>query len=104
MKKIYRSILIYINNDQNASKKLSNLTQLFDKLNILDNLYDIKTVFYTILKIANNHYRGPDFFTKIESILKYFKDEMKDNFSNTEIFNIFQSNKRILLYLVKKKL
>lgn len=54
--------------------------------------------------IAENHYRVPNFFGKIEQILLYFKDTIKKIFSNDDIFMLFVSNKRILLFLFKEKI
>lgn len=104
MKRIHGSILLYIEDDQHSAKNLSNLIKLFDKLNIRDNLHDVKSTLHIVLKISNNHHRGPNFFSKIEAILKYFQDQIKIFFSNSEIFNIFKSNKRILLFFITEKI
>ena len=64
---------------------------------------EIKPFLYIISKISNNYHRSPDFFDKIENLLLFIKDQIKQSFSNFEIFNIFKSNKRILLFLFKEK-
>ncbi|KAK8871487.1 hypothetical protein M9Y10_007216 [Tritrichomonas musculus] len=56
-----------------------------------------------LVNIAYHHKRIPNFFNKIENILKIFEDSLK-KYSNYEIFQIFSSNKRILLFLIKEKL
>lgn len=55
------------------------------------------------MKVANNHARSTNFFDKIFKLLDYFMINMKQSFSNNEIFDLFKSNKRILLYLIESK-
>ena len=57
-----------------------------------------------ITRIANYHYRSSNFYDKIIKIILIFKDAIKNMFSNTEIFQIFQSNKRLLLFLFEENL
>ena len=101
MKNIQENLLIYIENDANTEEKFQNLNTILDNLKIRENQHELKSLLHMILKIANNHHRGPDFFTKIERLITIFKDEMTKNFSNSEIFTIFKTNKRILLFLIE---
>ena len=51
------------------------------------------------------HHRFPNFFfSKIERILQFFKKDIRKYFSNSEIFNIFAGNKRILLFLIEQQI
>ena len=59
-------------------------------------------VLHLLLQIANNHHHTKNFFTKIEYILRYFKKKLKEVFSNNGIFSFFESNKRILLFLIEE--
>ena len=53
-----------------------------------------------IFFLSNYHHRGLGFFSKIEKILFFFlKNSIKQTLSNLSIFNIFQSNKVIILFL-----
>ena len=63
-----------------------------------------KEILYLISKIAKNHHQNAGFFSKIEKFLLYFEDKIKQTFSNSEIFNFFKSNKKILLFLFEKKI
>ena len=40
----------------------------------------------------------------MEKILDFFKTKMRENFSNSEIFNIFKRNKRIVLFLFEDEI
>ena len=68
------------------------------------NKHEFKSLLHLILRISDNHYRGTNFFNKIEKILLFFKDDIKNKMSNSEIFQIFKSNKRILLFLIEEKI
>ena len=62
------------------------------------------SLFHLITKISNNHYRFPYFFEKIQKILLDLKDSIIKNYTNYEIFHIFKSNKRLLLFLIEEKI
>ena len=99
MKKIHGILLDFLDHGDNNEEKYQNLIQIFDDIKIHDDKFKIKLLLYLILKISNDHHRESEFFSKIEQILRFFKDDMKKNFSNHELFYIFKSNKRLLLFL-----
>lgn len=82
------------------------ILDFYKNTKIKDNRFELLSLLHLISIIVNNDHRFRDFFSKIERILKYFKEDIKKYFSNSGIFNIFVSNKRILLflheYIVKK--
>lgn len=86
-KKNFKKLLSTINipKGNNAGEKLEQFIQL-------------------LLNIANNHHRTNTFFSKIFQIHKYYGNQIKENFSNLKIFNIFQSNNIILLFLIENKI
>ena len=104
MREIQSNLLDFIEDDQNADENFPALQLFFEKLSIQDNKHDLSFLFHLLTKIADNHYRGPFFFEKIEKILKLFKDDIKKYFSNSEIFNIFKGNKRVLLFLIEENI
>ena len=59
---------------------------------------------HLLTKISDNHHRIPDFFDKIGRILQVFQVDIKKYYKNSEKFNIFKSNKRILLFLNEQKI
>ena len=54
---------------------------------------------HLLLKLSKNHFRQPTFFSKIEQILTFFTEDIKQTFTNSELFDFFKLNKRILLFL-----
>ena len=104
MKKIHENLLDYIDSETNIEEKYQNLKNIFEDIKIHNNQFEIKSLFYLIVKISNNHHRESGFFSKIEQILELFKDDMSKYFSNSELFHIFKSNKRLLLFLFEENI
>lgn len=52
---------------------------------------------------AANHYRGNLFFQKVFHILQHYKIQIKQTFSNLEIFDISLNNKKIFFYLFENE-
>ena len=103
-KKIQESLLDYIDDETNMEEKYQNLVFLFDDINIHSNRYKIKLLLNLISKISDNHHRLPNFFYKIDRILHLFSEDMKKYFTNSELFNIFKSNKRLIFFLLEEKI
>ena len=99
MKNIQENLISYIDNEENYK----NLINIFQKINIHEDKFKIKSLFHLLLQISNNYHRVSDFFSKIERIIQQFKEDIKKYFSNTELYLIFQSNKRLLLFLIEEK-
>lgn len=57
-----------------------------------------------LLKISKNHHRSQDFFLKIEQITSYLEEDIKNNFSNEDLFDFFKNDKKFLMSLFKKKI
>ena len=104
MKMIQSIILNYIESYHNAEENYQNIIQFFNDQKIKTNKYLLKSILHLLLKISNNHYRLPYFFIKIENIIQYLLENIKQTWSNFEIFHIFKSNKRILLFLIEEKI
>ena len=103
MKNIHNCLLEYLDYEGIVEEYFGNL-QDFIEQNIKENKYKLKLLLHLILQIGNNHHRESNFFPKIEKILLYLKDDIVKYFTSIELFIIFQSNKRILLFFIEKKL
>ena len=77
MKNIQKNLLEFIDSEENIEENFQNLTKIFHDENILKSKHKIKTILYILLNIANNHHRTPNFFSKIEKILIFMKDSIK---------------------------
>ncbi|KAK8871663.1 hypothetical protein M9Y10_007401 [Tritrichomonas musculus] len=65
---------------------------------------ELRELLYLILKISNNHHRCDGFFNKIKQIFLILKEDINNSFSKAEIFDIFKSNKRIILLLLETEI
>ena len=104
MEEIQIKLIEFIDGGSNNENEFKDLISLFDEQKIKENKHNLKTLFHLLVKITDNHHRSANFFDKIEQILSFFQDEIKQNFSNFDIFNIFKSNKRILLFLFERQI
>ncbi|KAK8872241.1 hypothetical protein M9Y10_008007 [Tritrichomonas musculus] len=104
MKEVYRKLLHFIENNDNGDNYFQELIKIIKDYKIPENQNYFKSLLHLIINISNNHHRGPNFFDQIFQILRYFHSEITRYFSNTEIFMIFESNKRLLLFLLDEKL
>lgn len=104
MKNIQLSIRNFLDNDEDDEENFRILTTIFKDQYIHDNKHKLKLLLHMIVEISNNYHRSSNFFSKIEQILLIFKEKITFFYSNWEIFNIFESNKRILLFLIEEKI
>ena len=104
MKKVQILLLKFIDCELNSDAYFTKFIQLIDNLKIPKNPDLFKSLLELILNIANHHHRVSDFYDKIFKILKNYKKEIQENFTNSSIFNFFESNKRLVLFLIDEKL
>ena len=102
-KKNQKELLNFLDNDENIDLNFHNLKIFFEDTKIRDHQHEFRLFWRMLMKIVNNHHHGPNFLSKIEQIILYFKDDIK-KYSNIEKFNLFKSNKRILLFLIEEKI
>ena len=104
MRNIQDNILNFLDKSDDNEENYQIITDIFEYQKINENIQKIKLVLKLLLKIAKNHHHETDFYAKIFKIILYFENQIVNYFSNMEIFNIFKNNKRILLFLFKKKM
>lgn len=104
LKEIHNCVINFIDCEDKDESKYNELVHLLDTKNIKQNKEDLRYFFSLLNKIIDNHHRGSDFYAKIEQIIKIFAKEIIEYNSNSEIFQIFCNNKRVLLYLLEEKI
>ena len=95
----FQSNLIDYLNDEKDFEAITESIRDFQKY---VNIREMNYIIQLIVEISNNYHRTPDFFNKIFKILNLMKSEIEENYTNSEIFNLFKSNKRILLFFIEK--
>ena len=103
-KELYNSLMIYLESSENSKQDFQNLIDIFTNQKEEKSKAKLEKIIQLITGIANNHHRNEFFFKKIYQIIDQLKDEIKQTFSNIEIFKLFQENKKILLFLFKNKI
>ncbi|KAK8892248.1 hypothetical protein M9Y10_029471 [Tritrichomonas musculus] len=98
---IQNEILGYFDNENDNFDDFKNF---FDEMKIHENEVDIKKIFPILRTIIDNHYRKSHFFAKLEKIIRYFKEDAKQAFTNDELLDLFSQNKMALLILIKQKM
>ena len=103
-KELYSYFIDYIECEkENADSSLSMFISNIENQKIKENRRKLYLLFCLIVHVSNHHYRGTGFFSKIEKILDYLQSSIKQTFSNSELFEIIKTNKRILLYFFENK-
>ncbi|KAK8895501.1 hypothetical protein M9Y10_023968 [Tritrichomonas musculus] len=103
-RKLHSSFIEYIESTDDTDKYLQNLISFIEDTQLLKDKPNFNELLHMVNYITNEHYRTPDFFQKTDAFLSYIKNDIQNHFSNIEIFNIFQENKRILLSLFNEKI
>ena len=103
-KSIYDKYINFIESEENIEENFMNLTQIIVDAKIKDCQHKLRLFLRMVISIADNHQHCQQFYAKIDQTLEYFKDDIKKYFLNSEIFSIFKSNKRILLFLIEEKI
>ena len=107
-RKFQEAVINFIENEtRNGNESSIDLKDLIEKLNeeqILQDRQEMESFLYMVSSISKYHHRSDFFFTKIENLLLECKKEIRHFFTDKELFHIFQSNKRILLFLIKQKM
>ena len=102
MKEIQNHILEFLDSETEDQPNFDNLSQIIKSQTSHLEVQKLKSFLNIISKIVENHHRSPFFFEKINQIILLMKDEIKQTFSNIEIYNFFKNNKRMLLLLISE--
>lgn len=104
MQDIHQHLVKYLDSEENIDSNFDNFKKVIEDQMIRSNNYEFKSFLHMMVKITNNHHQTLDFFTKISEIIKYFRAEFNNYYSNDELFSIFKENKKILLILINEKI
>ncbi|KAK8882423.1 hypothetical protein M9Y10_045065 [Tritrichomonas musculus] len=104
MKNIQNALLDFFDEELDDEDKYNNFMKLIETHKISNDRYSFKELLRLINNIGNNHHRVPSFISKFERLLRFFKKDIEKYFSNSELFEIFKNNKRILLLLIEEQM
>lgn len=102
-KELYTFILNFLESENNSEREFLSFTKVFDKQDILNN----RNLFLNLLRllyfIGDNYHRTSDFLIKLGQIFQYLAKDNQMPISNSDIFDIYKTNKRLLLFLFEQK-
>ena len=104
MKDVYEHFLEFLESEEDFSNDYLKFQQYLTNQRIQEKNQGLVEFLQLISEISNEHHRTPEFQRRIEQTLIFLKDAIKQNFTNYSIFNIFQHNKRIILFLSEEKI
>ena len=104
LKIIHKSTIKYIDYEDNSEENYVDLISQLNDQKFHENKYKLKLYLQFLSDVIDNHYRANNFYEKIKKIIMNYKSNLKIDFSNSEIFNIFKNNKVILLFLIKEQI
>ena len=102
-KDIQKGLLSFIECEHEIEEKYINLINIIKDQKIQQDPQELQ-MFLSLLVNITNHKRTSNFYERLEKILLMFQNEIKQSFSNFQIFHIFRKNKRLLLFLLKEKI
>ena len=104
MKEVYSILIDFIEDTNEIESTFKEIMKKFEKREIFKNKENIPLLLQIISKIADNHYRSPAFFDKLEIIIQYlFENETIPIPISSLTSDDFKYNKRIFLFLLQKK-
>lgn len=101
---IHQKLISYLESDDDIEEECQNLLLAIRNQQINDDPIELKEFFLMIIKFTNFYYRKRNFFEKIERIIMCFRSEIEKNYTNSEIFEIFSGNKRVLLFITESNI
>ena len=90
MKEIQQALLEIIGSSSEEENNFQNLIKLLKSQKFLEDPHKLKTLLWLLNYISLNHYCTPDFYKKIDKIIIQYQEEIKNHFSQREIFDIFK--------------
>ena len=104
LQNVQQALLDFVDGDDNTEDDFINIVNLFESEQITNDPHKFNQILRLLAKISNHHYRSLNFHEKLDKILLFFKEDIKKNFSNSEIFKILKNNKRRVLLLIKHEI
>lgn len=90
--------------DNGNQEEIDKIIKILDDLKVREDKRNLKIILHLITIITSDKPESDKFYVKIFQILKIYFNEIKQFYTNFEIFLIFKQQKRILLFLFENKI
>lgn len=104
MKEIYKEIHDFICNPNSSEVQFQEIVKLFTKSNLKENNNKLREIIHIINDISHSHHRTATFYNKIDQIIQHLAEDIKQSFSNSDIYNIIENNRRLLLSFIENNI
>lgn len=101
LKEIQNALLEFLDDETEAIKKYEIFINLINLHKMTEERGKFRELLILINAISINHHRNSIFNEKVDKIIEYLRNDIKNFYSNSEIYTILQMNKRVLLYLIE---
>ena len=102
-KEFYTPLLNFFESESIYEDEIQELTKIFDDQDIFNNPIEMYGLLELLFNIGNNHHQTTDFFKKLGLIFHYLIKDKQLPISSAEIFDLYKTNKRLLLFLFEQK-
>ena len=99
---LYNTLMTFIENSEDND--FQHLIDLINHQNQDENREKYEEILQLIASISDNCHRNKSFFNNLYQIIDHYKNQIKQTFSNEEIFDIFEKKKKMLLFLFQNKI
>lgn len=103
-KEFYDYLMTFIENSDDNEEDFQNLIKIINTQQQQADQESFEKFLQLLASLANNHHHGNNLYQKILRIIKKYRAQIKQTFSNIEIFDIFKDNKLFLLFLFEKEI
>lgn len=104
-KELYSNVIQFFECEkEDADTSFEDLINIIISQKIQGNYNELKLFLKLIIDICCNHSRSNDLLNKFEKIIRYLKENIKKNFTNSELYELTKINNLILLYFIQEKI
>lgn len=104
MKAFYSSFIKYVENETKEPENFRDFISFVNNNQYGRNSDELRSLLHIINKVSNHHSQRGFLKNQVQKLLIHFTDQIKQTFTNIDIFNIFKNNKSILLFLFENEL
>ena len=103
-KELYTTLMEFLEQEDDSDQSFKNLINLIHQQKLEESREKLEEFLILITNVANNHHREKSLFKKLFQIIQQYESQIKQTYSNFEIYNIFESNKMIVLFLFEREI
>lgn len=104
MRLFYSLFLKFVEGGSDTPDNYNEFVTTIKSNNLGENPDELRSILHIIHKVSFHHKRQPNFISKVHKTILFFSDQIKESFSNSDLYRIFRSNKLLLIFLFEQKI